>query len=62
MSSSTLSSRATSRDATAVSQPRHAWQRFKPLAWLSPFALFFYLFQLAPMVWVGVNSFKVDDE
>ncbi|QSA20867.1 ABC transporter permease subunit [Vibrio furnissii] len=62
MSSSTLSSRAASRGATAASQPRHAWQRFKPLAWLSPFALFFYLFQLAPMVWVGVNSFQVDDE
>ncbi|MEZ8633800.1 ABC transporter permease [Vibrio cyclitrophicus] len=38
------------------------FQRFKPALWLAPFALFFYLFQLAPMVWVLINSFFYGDE
>ncbi|MDC5706778.1 ABC transporter permease subunit [Vibrio europaeus] len=36
--------------------------RYKPALWLAPFALFFYLFQLAPMIWVLINSFIYDDE
>ncbi|GAK15666.1 ABC transporter permease protein [Vibrio sp. JCM 19053] len=37
-------------------------KRFKPAIWLVPFALFFYLFQLAPMIWVLLNSFIYDGE
>jgi len=36
-------------------------KQLKPALWLSPFAVFFYLFQLAPMAWVLVNSLKYDD-
>lgn len=32
-------------------------KRFKPALWFIPFLFFFYLFQLAPMLWVVVNSF-----
>ncbi|UUM32915.1 ABC transporter permease [Vibrio japonicus] len=35
--------------------------RLKPLIWLMPFALFFYLFQLAPMIWVFINSFIYEE-
>lgn len=35
--------------------------RLKPLIWLIPFALFFYLFQLAPMIWVFINSFIYEE-
>jgi putative spermidine/putrescine transport system permease protein len=38
------------------------WNRFKPVLWLAPFVLFFYLFQLAPMAWVFFNSFQYDGE
>ncbi|WP_238596772.1 ABC transporter permease subunit [Psychromonas sp. psych-6C06] len=31
--------------------------QYKPALWLIPFALFFYLFQIAPMIWVFINSF-----
>lgn len=49
------------------SEPRQAtvgtWlKRVRPALWLAPFALFFYLFQLAPMIWVLINSFIYDDE
>ena len=37
-------------------------KQIKPALWLIPFGLFFYLFQLAPMVWVFINSFIYDDE
>nr|WP_077456105.1 hypothetical protein [Salinivibrio sp. IB872] len=36
-------------------------KRWKPALWLVPFGYFFYLFQIAPMVWVFVNSFIYDD-
>lgn len=52
----------TSSSAHAKSKPGLMIKRFKPLVWLIPFALFFYLFQLAPMVWVLVNSFVYDGE
>jgi putative spermidine/putrescine transport system permease protein len=35
---------------------------YKPVLWLIPFALFFYLFQIAPMVWVFINSFVYEGE
>lgn len=49
------------------SEPRQStmstWlKRARPALWLAPFALFFYLFQLAPMIWVLINSFIYDDE
>jgi len=37
------------------------WGRFKPLWLLLPFALLFFLFQIAPMLWIMVNSFIVDN-
>lgn len=36
--------------------------KIKPAIWLAPLALFFYLFQLAPMIWVFINSFVYEDE
>ncbi|EGQ8512798.1 ABC transporter permease subunit [Vibrio parahaemolyticus] len=59
MSSSVLSPSAsrTAKPTTSV------WlKRIKPAIWLAPFALFFYLFQLAPMIWVLFNSFIYDGE
>ncbi|TOE33610.1 ABC transporter permease [Vibrio parahaemolyticus] len=59
MSSSVLSPSAsrTAKPTTSV------WlKRIKPAFWLVPFALFFYLFQLAPMMWVLFNSFIYDGE
>lgn len=35
---------------------------YKPVLCLLPFALFFYLFQIAPMVWVFINSFLYEQE
>ena len=48
----------TKRTFSALSRVK----KLRPLACLSPFAVFFYLFQIAPLIWVLVNSFKVDDE
>ncbi|HHY0493252.1 ABC transporter permease [Vibrio parahaemolyticus] len=59
MSSSVLSPTAsrTAKPTTSV------WlKRIKPAIWLVPFVLFFYLFQLAPMIWVLFNSFIYDGE
>ncbi|EGR2770361.1 ABC transporter permease subunit [Vibrio parahaemolyticus] len=59
MSSSVLSPSAsrTAKPTTSV------WlKRIKPVIWLVPFVLFFYLFQLAPMIWVLFNSFIYDGE
>lgn len=36
--------------------------KWKPLLLITPFAAVFYLFQIAPMIWVMINSFIVDDE
>lgn len=33
----------------------------KPVIFLLPFVLFFFLFQLAPVLWVIINSFNLDD-
>ncbi|MFM2590592.1 ABC transporter permease [Vibrio sp. TBV020] len=59
MSSSVLSPSSREARVTAVNT---MLQRIKPTIWLVPFALFFYLFQLAPMLWVLVNSFIYDGE
>ncbi|PWF73377.1 ABC transporter permease [Vibrio sp. T9] len=59
MSSSVLSPSSSESRSNLAS----TWlKRFKPAVWLAPFALFFYLFQLAPMIWVLLNSFIYDDE
>ncbi|WP_373332841.1 MULTISPECIES: ABC transporter permease [Vibrio] len=49
-------------DEVKAESNKPKFSRFKPALCLSPFAIFFYLFQIAPMLWVIVNSFKVDDE
>ncbi|MDN2664874.1 ABC transporter permease subunit [Psychromonas sp. 14N.309.X.WAT.B.A12] len=36
--------------------------KYKPVLWLLPFIAFFYLFQIAPMIWVLINSFIYDGE
>ncbi|MDP5253299.1 MULTISPECIES: ABC transporter permease subunit [unclassified Vibrio] len=36
-------------------------RRLKPVLWLLPFGIAFYGFQLAPMVWVFINSFIYDE-
>lgn len=57
MSSSVLSPSSSESRSNLAS----TWlKRFKPAIWLAPFALFFYLFQLAPMIWVLLNSFIYD--
>ncbi|MCG7489233.1 ABC transporter permease subunit [Vibrio sp. Of14-4] len=33
-----------------------------PMAWMVPFGILFYLFQLAPMLWVLLNSFVYEGE
>ncbi|QMV14664.1 Sulfate transport system permease protein CysW [Vibrio spartinae] len=33
-------------------------KKWRPLLWLIPFAVVFYIFQLSPMVWVVTNSFS----
>ncbi|TBT88002.1 ABC transporter permease subunit [Vibrio parahaemolyticus] len=59
MSSSVLSPSA----SHAAKPTTSVWlKRIKPAIWLVPFALFFYLFQLAPMIWVLFNSFIYDGE
>lgn len=58
MSSSTL----TQASPASSSQTTSRLSKLKPALWLAPFAVFFYLFQLAPMIWVLVNSFIYEDE
>ncbi|ELB2962814.1 ABC transporter permease [Vibrio parahaemolyticus] len=59
MSSSVLSPSA----SRAAKPTTSVWlKRIKPAIWLVPFALFFYLFKLAPMIWVLFNSFIYDGE
>lgn len=49
--------------ATAAKPKSLLWlQHLKPTLWLVPFGLFFYAFQLAPMIWVFINSFIYDSE
>jgi len=37
-------------------------KRFRPLWLLLPFLLLFFLFQIAPMIWIVLNSFIVDQQ
>jgi putative spermidine/putrescine transport system permease protein len=60
MSSSVIAT--PSNGSTQSRQGASLWNRFKPVLWFVPFVLFFYLFQLAPMVWVFFNSFQYDGE
>ena len=43
-------------------QQLHQFNKFKPIIWLIPFIIFFYLFQIAPMLWVFINSFLYEGE
>ncbi|MEX0333650.1 ABC transporter permease [Vibrio tubiashii] len=61
MSSSVLTP-SSSQSNSAKTKSMQWLSRYKPALWLAPFALFFYLFQLAPMIWVLINSFIYDDE
>ncbi|NVC94510.1 ABC transporter permease [Vibrio natriegens] len=61
MSNSAISS--TTNNVSVKQRRINCWlKRSKPALWLAPFALFFYLFQLAPIVWVLINSFIYDEE
>ncbi len=44
------------------SQPLEKLATLAPALWLLPFALIFYSFQLAPMLWVLVNSFQYEQQ
>ncbi|WP_434340126.1 ABC transporter permease [Motilimonas cestriensis] len=56
MTSSVINTQPRLRQQTKVK-----WLKLlKPGLCLLPFAVFFYLFQLAPMLWVVVNSFLVE--
>ncbi|MBP3139695.1 ABC transporter permease [Aliivibrio fischeri] len=58
-----MSSSAVTHPSSASNKSIVAWiKKMKPAIWLAPFALFFYLFQLAPMIWVFINSFIYEDE
>ncbi len=46
---------------TAATRP-HKLAKYKPLLLIVPFAVVFYLFQLAPMIWVIINSFLAEEE
>ncbi len=43
------------------SRRKRQLKKLRPLLLVVPFAAFFYLFQLAPMIWVVINSFLYDD-
>ncbi|MUK50495.1 ABC transporter permease [Aliivibrio fischeri] len=58
-----MSSSAITHPSNASNKSIVAWiKKMKPAIWLAPLALFFYLFQLAPMIWVFINSFIYEDE
>ncbi|MEZ8822909.1 ABC transporter permease [Vibrio amylolyticus] len=61
MTQSILSERPDDNNAVGANQKHSRFKKFKPAIWLIPFALFFYLFQIAPMLWVLINSFQYDD-
>ncbi|RBW47955.1 ABC transporter permease [Psychromonas sp. B3M02] len=45
-----------------MQQGKFTLRKYKPVLWLLPFIAFFYLFQIAPMVWVLINSFIYEGE
>ncbi|MUK75333.1 ABC transporter permease subunit [Aliivibrio fischeri] len=58
-----MSSSVVTHPSNASNKSIAAWiKKMKPAIWLAPLALFFYLFQLAPMIWVFINSFIYEDE
>ncbi|MUJ27841.1 ABC transporter permease [Aliivibrio fischeri] len=58
-----MSSSAVTHPSNVSNKSIVAWiKKMKPAIWLAPLALFFYLFQLAPMIWVFINSFIYEDE
>lgn len=58
-----MSSSVVSHSKNSPSKRLPLWlHKIKPAIWLAPLALFFYLFQLAPMIWVFINSFIYEDE
>ncbi|WP_063669357.1 ABC transporter permease [Aliivibrio fischeri] len=58
-----MSSSAVTHPSNASNKSIVAWiKKMKPAIWLAPLALLFYLFQLAPMIWVFINSFIYEDE
>lgn len=58
-----MSSSVVTHSKNSPSKRLPLWlHKIKPAIWLTPLALFFYLFQLAPMIWVFINSFIYEDE
>ena len=58
-----MSSSVVTHSKNSPSKRLPLWlHKIKPAIWLAPLALFFYLFQLAPMIWVFINSFIYEDE
>ncbi|OEF11807.1 ABC transporter permease [Aliivibrio logei] len=58
-----MSSSVVTHSKNSPSKRLPLWlHKIKPAIWLAPLALFFYLFQLAPMIWVFINSFVYEDE
>lgn len=51
----------TSVDNTADIARKSKLKKWKPLLLIVPFAVVFYLFQIAPMIWVIINSFIADE-
>ncbi|WP_260260712.1 ABC transporter permease [Vibrio intestinalis] len=62
MSQTIMTSASIGSSASASRPKRVKFTRLKPALWLLPFAIVFYLFQLAPMVWVVNNSFIYEQQ
>ena len=64
MNNTAIQTRAKSTYSAAIRTQRigaHARiKKYQAALWLVPLAVFFYLFQLAPMGWVLLNSFMVE--
>ncbi|SHO21841.1 ABC transporter permease protein [Moritella viscosa] len=57
----TVSAPVTQVATTKPNHKRLALTKFKPALILLPFALLFFMFQIAPMLWVLVNSFIYEE-
>jgi len=58
----TVSVPVTHVTTTRLKNSRFAFAKVKPALILLPFAILFFLFQIAPMLWVLLNSFIYDGE
>jgi len=58
----TVSVPVTQVTTTKLKSSRFAFAKVKPALILLPFAILFFLFQIAPMLWVLLNSFIYDGE